>query len=60
MKKWIKHLMMILVGSCIWLLFDYFYYGTLEPIGMTLLFAFLFGVGMWGVELFFHRKNKKE
>ena len=60
MKKWVEALMMILIGAGLWLLYNYFYYGTIEPIGVNLLLAFLFGVGMLGIELFFYRKNKKK
>ena len=59
MKKWVKTLSMILVGAGIWLLYNYFYYGTLEPVGMNLILAIVFGVAMWGIELVFHNKRKE-
>ena len=58
MKKWIDSWVMILIGAGLWLLYNYFYYGTLEPVGLNVVLALVFGVCMWGIELFFHRKNK--
>ena len=60
MKKWIDSWVMILIGAGLWLLYNYFYYGTLEPVGLNLVLALVFGVCMWGIELFFYRKNKKK
>ena len=59
MKTWVNNLLMILIGGGLWLLYNYFYYGTLEPVGLNLVLALVFGVCMWGIELFFHRKKKK-
>ena len=44
MKKWIDSWVMILIGAGLWLLYNYFYYGTLEPVGLNLFLALLFGV----------------
>ena len=60
MKTWVINLLMILIGGGLWLLYNYFYYGTLEPVGLNLVLALVFGVCMWGIELFFYRKNKKK
>ena len=61
MKTWVNNLLMILIGGGLWLLYNYFYYGTLEPVGLNLVLALVFGVCMWGIELFFfNRKNKKK
>ena len=60
MKTWVNNLLMILLGGGLWLLYNYFYYGTLEPVGLNLVLALVFGVCMWGIELFFYRKNKKK
>lgn len=60
MKTWVNNLLMILIGGGLWLLYNYFYYGTLEPVGLNLVLALVFGVCMWGIELFFYRKNKKK
>jgi hypothetical protein len=57
MKKWVEALMMILIGAGLWLLYNYII-GTLEPIALNVVLALVFGVCMWGIELFFHRKNK--
>ena len=58
MKKWIDSWVMILIGTGLWLLYNYFYYGTLEPVALNVVLALVFGACMWGIELFFHRKNK--
>ena len=60
MKTWVNNLLMILIGGGLWLLYNYFYYGTLEPVGLNLVLALVFGVCMWGIVLFFYRKNKKK
>ena len=60
MKTWVINLLMILIGGGLWLLYNYFYYGTLEPVGLNLVLALVFGVCMWGIELFFYRKKKKK
>ena len=57
MKKWIDSWVMILIGAGVWLLYNYIM-GTLEPIALNVVLALVFGVCMWGIELFFHRKNK--
>ena len=57
MKKWIDSWVMILIGAGLWLLYNYII-GTIEPIALNLVLALVFGVCMWGIELFFHRKNK--
>ena len=57
MKKWVEALMMILIGAGLWLLYNYII-GTLEPIALNVVLALVFGACMWGIELFFHRKNK--
>ena len=57
MKKWIDSWVMILIGAGLWLLYNYIM-GTIEPIALNLVLALVFGVCMWGIELFFHRKNK--
>ena len=59
MKKWIDSWVMILIGAGLWLLYNYII-GTLEPIALNLVLALVFGVCMWGIELFFFRKNKKK
>ena len=53
MRKWVKYLIMILIAACIWLLFQYFYYGSLEPLGLNLLLAIVFGIGMSIVDFYF-------
>ena len=58
MKKWIDSWVMILIGAGLWLLYNYIM-GTIEPIALNLVLALVFGVCMWGIELFFHRKKKK-
>ena len=58
MKKWIDCWVMILIGAGLWLLYNYII-GTIEPIALNLVLALVFGVCMWGIELFFHRKKKK-
>lgn len=58
MKKWIDSWVMILIGAGLWLLYNYII-GTIEPIALNLVLALVFGVCMWGIELFFHRKKKK-
>ena len=60
MKTWVNNLLMILIGGGLWLLYNYFYYGTLEPVGLNFVLALVFGVCMWGIGLFFYRKNKKK
>ena len=60
MKTWVNNLLMILIGGGLWLLYNYFYYGTLEPVGLNLVLALVFGVCIWGIELIFYRKNKKK
>ena len=60
MKTWVNNLLMILIGGGLWLLYNYFYYGTLEHVCLNLVLALVFGVCMWGIELFFYRKNKKK
>ena len=60
MKTCVNNLLMILIGGGLWLLYNYFYYGTLEPVGLNLVLALVFGVCMRGIELFFYRKNKKK
>ena len=57
MKKWVEALMMILISAGLWLLYNYIM-GTLEPVALNVVLALVFGVCMWGIELFFHRKNK--
>ena len=57
MKKWVEALMMILIGAGLWLLYNYIM-DTLEPVALNVVLALVFGVCMWGIELFFHRKNK--
>jgi len=57
-NKWISFLLQVLIGAGFWLLFTYIYYGTLEPIGISLLAAFVFGVCMWGIDLVFYKKKK--
>ena len=57
MKKCVEALMMILIGAGLWLLYNYIM-GTLEPVALNVVLALVFGVCMWGIELFFHRKNK--
>lgn len=59
MKKWIDSWVMILIGAGLWLLYNYIM-GTIEPIALNLVLALVFGVCMWGIELFFYRKNKKK
>lgn len=59
MKKWIDSWVMILIGAGLWLLYNYII-GTIEPIALNLVLALVFGVCMWGIELFFYRKNKKK
>lgn len=60
MKTWVKISLMTLVYAGIWLLFVYFYYGDIKPMGTTLGLALVFGLCMAGVELVFHRnKNNK-
>ena len=58
MKKWIDSWVMILIGAGLWLLYNYII-GTIEPIALNLVLALVFGVCLWGIELFFHRKKKK-
>ena len=58
MKKWIDSWVMILIGAGLWLMYNYII-GTIEPIALNLVLALVFGVCMWGIELFFHRKKKK-
>ena len=58
MKKWIDSWVMILIGAGLWLLYNYII-GTIEPIALNLVLALVFGVCMWGIELFFYRKKKK-
>ena len=58
MKKWSDSWVMILIGAGLWLLYNYII-GTIEPIALNLVLALVFGVCMWGIELFFHRKKKK-
>ena len=57
MKKWVEALMMILIGAGLWLLYNYIM-DTLEPVALNVVLALVFGVCMWGIELFFRRKNK--
>ena len=59
MNKWIRFCVMTLVYAAIWLLFNYIYYGTIKPLGITIGLSFVFGMCMTGVELFFY-KNKKD
>ena len=59
MRKWVKYLIMILIAACIWLLFQYFYYGSLEPLGLNLLLAIVFGIGMSIVDFCFFERKKK-
>ena len=59
MKKWIDSWVMILIGAGLWLLYNYIM-GTIEPIALNLVLALVFGVCMWGIELFFYRQNKKK
>ena len=59
MKTWVKIGLMTLVYAGIWLLFIYFYYGDIKPVGATKGLSLVFGLCMTGVELFFHR-NKKD
>ena len=59
MKKWIDSWVMILIGAGLWLLYNYIM-GTIEPIALNLVLALVFGICMWGIELFFYRKNKKK
>ena len=58
MKKWIDSWVMILIGAGLWLLHNYII-GSIEPIALNLVLALVFGVCMWGIELFLHRKKKK-
>ena len=60
MKKWIDSWVMILIGAGLWLLYNYFYYGTLEPVGLNLLLALLLGVCIWGLEKIVYRNKRKE
>ena len=60
MKTWVNNLLMILIGGGLWLLYNYFYYGTLEPVGLNLLLALLFGVCIWGLEKIVYRNKRKE
>ena len=57
-NKWISFLLQVLIGAGFWLLFTYIYYGTLKPIGINVYVAFVFGVCMWGIDLFFYKKRK--
>ena len=58
MNKLFNFLFTVLIGAGFWLLFTYIFYKTLEPIGMTILLAIVFGVGMWVIEIVFHKKKK--
>ena len=60
MKKWIDSWVMILIGAGLWLLYNYFYYGTLVPVGLNLFLALLFGVCIWGLEKIVYRNKRKE
>ena len=59
MRKWVKYLIMILIAACIWLLFQYLYYGSLEPLGFNLLLAIVFGIGMSIIDFYFFERKKK-
>ena len=59
MRKWVKYLIMILIAACIWLLFQYLYYGSMEPLGLNLLLAIVFGMGMSIVDIYFFERKKK-
>ena len=58
MNKWFNFLFTVLIGAGFWLLFTYIFYKTLEPIGVTIFAAIGFGLGMWVIELVFHKKKK--
>ena len=58
MNKWFNFLITVLIGAGFWLLFTYIFYKTLEPTGMTILLAIVFGVGMWVIDIVFHKKKK--
>ena len=58
MNKLFNFLFTVLIGAGFWLLFTYIFYKTLEPIRMTILLAIVFGVGMWVIEIVFHKKKK--
>ena len=46
MNKWINFLFTVLIGAGFWILFTYIYYKTLDPIGITVPIAIVFGVCM--------------
>ena len=58
MNKWINFWFTVLIGAGFWILFTYIYYKTLDPIGITVPIAIVFGVCMWVIELVFHKKKK--
>jgi hypothetical protein len=58
MNKWFNFLFTVLIAAGFRILFTYIYYTTLDPIGITVPIAIVFGVCMWVIELVFHKKKK--